>query len=143
MVLGLNTVAVLLTTASSNYPSARRRWWWGRWCGGRRPCVDIRVDPIVDVMDASPNSWIVRPCAAPAPRCGTVNGPYPRRLAHERAATVTLASISDTAIAAPPLRAEHGIGDLRAGVPRGLALLVAEDLERSLLEDIGRTAART
>jgi len=138
----LNAAAVLLTTASSNYPSAWRWWWWCRWCGGRRPCVDIRVDPIVDVMDASPNSWIVLPCTAPAPRRGTVNGPSPRRLAHERAATVTLASVSDTAVTVPPLRTEHGIGDLRAGVPRRLALLVAEDLDRSLLEDIGRTAAR-
>merc|ERR1719245_274001 len=46
VVLALNAVAILLTTASSNYPSARRRRRGRRRCGGRRPCVDIRVDPI-------------------------------------------------------------------------------------------------
>merc|ERR1719245_578000 len=77
VVLALNAVGVLLTAASSECPMARRWWWGGRRCRGRRPCVDIRVDPVVDVMDASPNSWIVLPCAAPTPRRGTINGPDP------------------------------------------------------------------
>jgi len=102
--------------------------------------VHVRVDPIHNEIDASPNSWEPGPCAAAAPRRGTVNRESSTLLADQRTTAVTLASIDDE-ITSPALCAQHAVVDLIAGI--AATIIVRPGRYLRLLQDVRLTASST
>merc|ERR1719445_2053998 len=103
-------------------------------------------DLVRDRGYTGPHTRVVRTCAPIAPRGCPVDSPLATTLAHQRAATVALASIGDAAIGSPSLRTQHGGINFAAAVPVLLvASCVADDVHLRLLENrrLGTTRAES
>jgi len=119
------------------------------WASGhsrRRSLIGLHdlFNPPQCLMDSSPNSWVFLACAAFAPRGSPVNCVSTwTRLAHQRTAAVTLASVPDLAIRPSTLRTKHVIRDLAGIVSCGPAVTQAKSVNLSLLEDFGGDSTRS
>merc|ERR1719429_902176 len=105
--------------------------------------AQVTIDPIQLFVHTGPHTGVGWACASIAPRRCPIDGPLATPVAHQRAATVTLASVDNGPIGVASLRTEHGRIDVTAGVPIILvASGVADGGHLTLLEDRGRAASR-
>lgn len=91
-------------------------------------------------MNTSPNAWVTGTCATPAPGSSAHNGPNAIGFAHQRTATVTLASIHDVTRAGHPLGTNHSARDLAARI--GTTILVGNNLHLPFLLNVRLRSAR-
>jgi len=93
----------------------------------------MALNPTENVVHASPDARVDRFCTTISPRRCAVDLPDAAGLAHQGAATVALAGISDP-LRVPPLCAEHGRFDLTVRVAPCRALPVGHCFNLHLLQ---------